>query len=100
MPGTGGNLLVQFNRQRSDMTQSVLSAAPFDALPTAWRRADARITMTEVGQRIPDGFEVHVRRLFDLTPAEAELLRGLKHVASYLRLSGSVLLSSATSWLC
>ncbi|RUY35133.1 helix-turn-helix transcriptional regulator, partial [Mesorhizobium sp. M7A.F.Ca.CA.001.13.2.1] len=48
----------------------------------------AVIMVTEVARRIPDGFELHVRELFDLTPAEARLAtelasgRSLKEVAA------------------
>ncbi|RUY23822.1 helix-turn-helix transcriptional regulator, partial [Mesorhizobium sp. M7A.F.Ca.CA.001.13.2.1] len=37
----------------------------------------AVIMVTEVARRIPDGFETHVRELFDLTPAEARLATAL-----------------------
>ncbi|CAH2406318.1 LuxR family transcriptional regulator [Mesorhizobium ventifaucium] len=79
MPGTGGTLLVPSDHKRSDLTRLVLSVAPFvDA--RAYGLASERcavIMVTEVARRIPDGFETHVRGLFDLTSAEARLAAGL-----------------------
>ena len=79
MPGTGGTLIVPSDHRRSDLTRLVLSVAPFvDA--RAYGLASERsavIMVTEVGRRIPDGFEAHVRRLFDLTSAEARLAAAL-----------------------
>ncbi|ADV15397.1 helix-turn-helix transcriptional regulator [Mesorhizobium sp. BR1-1-3] len=75
MPGPGGTLMVPSDHKRSDLTPLVLSVAPFvDA--RAYGLASERcavIMVTEVARRIPDGFETHVRSLFDLTPAEARL---------------------------
>ncbi|MBZ9774264.1 LuxR family transcriptional regulator [Mesorhizobium sp. CO1-1-8] len=79
MPGTGGTLLVPSDRQRSDLARLVLSVAPFiDA--RAYGLASERcavIMVTEVARRIPDGFEMHLRELFGLTPAEARLATAL-----------------------
>jgi len=79
MPGTGGTLMVPSDHMRSDLTRLVLSVAPFvDA--RAYGLASERtavIMVTEVAGRIPDGFDTHVRRLFDLTPAEARLAAAL-----------------------
>ncbi|WP_027162469.1 helix-turn-helix transcriptional regulator [Mesorhizobium sp. WSM1293] len=78
-PGTGGTLLVPSDRQQSGLARLVLSVAPFvDA--RAYGLASERcavIMVTEVARRIPDGFETHVRELFDLTPAEARLATAL-----------------------
>lgn len=79
MPGTGGTLMVPSDHKRSDLTRLVLSVAPFvDA--RAYGLASERcavIMVTEVARRIPDGFEAHVRSLFDLTSAEARLAAAL-----------------------
>ncbi|MER8825914.1 LuxR family transcriptional regulator [Mesorhizobium sp. M0938] len=79
MPGTGGTLLVPSDHKRSDLTRLVLSVAPFvDA--RAYGLASERcavIMVTEVARRIPDGFETHIRYLFDLTAAEAKLATAL-----------------------
>jgi len=79
MPGAGGTLLVPSDHQRSDLARLVLSVAPFvDA--RAYGLASERcavIMVTEVTRRIVDGFEMHVRDLFDLTPAEARLATAL-----------------------
>lgn len=79
MPGTGGTLMVPSDHMRSDLTRLVLSVAPFvDA--RAYGLASERtavIMVMEVAGRIPDGFDTHVRRLFDLTPAEARLAAAL-----------------------
>ncbi|WP_245490391.1 hypothetical protein [Mesorhizobium sp. M7A.F.Ca.US.011.01.1.1] len=79
MPGTGGTLMVPSDHRRSDLTRLVLSVAPFvDA--RAYGLASERcavIMVTEVARRIPDGFELHVRSLFDLTSAEARLAAAL-----------------------
>ncbi|RVA71579.1 helix-turn-helix transcriptional regulator, partial [Mesorhizobium sp. M7A.F.Ca.CA.001.08.2.1] len=90
MPGVGGTLLVPSDRRQSDLARLVLSVAPFvDA--RAYGLASERcavVMVTEVARRIPDGFELHVRELFDLTPAEARLAtelasgRSLKEVAA------------------
>jgi DNA-binding CsgD family transcriptional regulator len=78
-PGTGGTLLVPSGRERFDLTRLVLSVAPFvDA--RAYGLASERcavIMVTEVARRIPDGFETHIRYLFDLTAAEAKLATAL-----------------------
>jgi DNA-binding CsgD family transcriptional regulator/PAS domain-containing protein len=79
MPGIGGTLMVPSDHMRSDLTRLVLSVAPFvDA--RAYGLASERtavIMVTEVVGRIPDGFDTHVRGLFDLTPAEARLAAAL-----------------------
>ncbi|RWN70404.1 MAG: helix-turn-helix transcriptional regulator [Mesorhizobium sp.] len=79
MLGTGGTLLVPSDRERFDLTRLVLSVAPFvDA--RAYGLASERcavIMVTEVARRIPDGFETHIRYLFDLTAAEAKLATAL-----------------------
>lgn len=90
IPGVGGTLLVPSDRRQSDLARLVLSVAPFvDA--RAYGLASERcavVMVTEVARRIPDGFELHVRELFDLTPAEARLAtelasgRSLKEVAA------------------
>lgn len=71
--------MVPSDHKRSDLTRLVLSVAPFvDA--RAYGLASERcavIMVTEVARRIPDGFEQHVRSLFDLTSAEARLAAGL-----------------------
>jgi DNA-binding CsgD family transcriptional regulator len=79
MPGTGGTLLVPSHREPSGLISMVLSVAPFidgRAYGLASERC-AVIMITEVAQRIPDGFEAHVRNLFDLTAAEARLAAAL-----------------------
>ncbi|MBZ9967808.1 helix-turn-helix transcriptional regulator [Mesorhizobium sp. BR1-1-2] len=79
MPGTGGTLVVPSDQKRSELTRLVLSVAPFvDA--RAYGLASERcavIMVTEVARRISDGFETHVRGLFNLTPAEARLAAAL-----------------------
>jgi DNA-binding CsgD family transcriptional regulator/PAS domain-containing protein len=75
MPGLGGTMLVPSDQKHSDPTRLVLSVAPFvDA--RAYGLASERcavIMVTEVAGSIPEGFETHLRSLFDLTPAEARL---------------------------
>jgi DNA-binding CsgD family transcriptional regulator len=79
LPGTGGTLLVPSDRERHDLTRLVLSVAPFFDARAYGITAEscAVIMITEVARRIPDGFEAHVRGLFDLTPAEARLSAAL-----------------------
>ncbi|TPL83544.1 LuxR family transcriptional regulator [Mesorhizobium sp. B2-3-12] len=79
IPGTGGTLIVPSDHKRSEMSRLVLSVAPFvDA--RAYGLASERcavIMVSEVARRIADGFEKHVRGLFDLTSAEARLAAAL-----------------------
>ncbi|MBZ9887664.1 helix-turn-helix transcriptional regulator [Mesorhizobium sp. BR1-1-3] len=99
MPGTGGTLIVPSDHKRSDLTRLVLSVAPFvDA--RAYGLASERcavIMVTEVARRTPDGFELHVRSLFDLTPAEARLATAL---ASGRSLKEAAALSHITVKTC
>ncbi|MDF3214501.1 helix-turn-helix transcriptional regulator [Mesorhizobium sp. M7A.F.Ca.CA.001.09.2.1] len=79
MPGTGGTLLIPSHRQRSGLARLVLSVAPFVDARTYGLASErcAVIMVTEVARRNTESFELHVRELFDLTPAEARLATAL-----------------------
>lgn len=79
MPGTGGSMLLPTNQKPSKHKRLVLSVAPFYNTQAYGLAAERRavIMISEVTPQIQDGFEGHVGKLFNLTPAEARLAAGL-----------------------
>lgn len=79
IPGPGGTLLIPSNRERLNQPRLVLSVAPFPgarAYGLAVERC-AVIVIRQLAGQPPQGFDSHVRALFDLTPAEARLAAAL-----------------------
>lgn len=103
IPGTGGTLMVPSNHEQAALTRLVLSVAPFPGV-RAYGLAPERLAVIlamEVAQRIPDGFEPHLRSLFDLTPAEARLAAALASGASLTNsaLSSNIKVKTARTYL-
>lgn len=95
MPGLGGALQVQSGSKVAGPTRFAVSVAPYrdvHAYGLATERC-AAIMIIEIAPRVGDGFEAHVKAVFELSKAEARLAADL---ASGLSIAESAVRSGIT----